>query len=305
MTPARERALDIAADGLIRAKSALAEEAGCTTGVIDGLVTAGALVEVAIPEKRFPRPDAEHRTVEFHRRPGRRPSRPCASAVDGANFSVSLLDGVTGSGKTEVYFEAVARTLDAGRQALIMLPEIALTSQFMNRFTGRFGAPPVEWHSALVACRARPRLAAAATGEARVVVGARSALFLPYRGSRPDRRRRRARPAASSRTTASTIRRATWRWCAPASASFPWCSASATPSIESHVNARTGRYRHVVLPGRFSGVELPEDHGDRSAQRAAGQGPLARRPSGRGDQRDAGQKASNRCCSSIVAAMRR
>src|SRR5262249_22999335 len=96
-------------------------------------------------------------------------------------FSVTLLDGVTGSGKTEVYFEAVARTLEKGRQALIMLPEIALTSQFMDRFKARFGCPPVEWHSALSSAERARAWRAAAIGEARVIVGARSALFLPYR----------------------------------------------------------------------------------------------------------------------------
>ncbi len=102
------------------------------------------------------------------------------SAVDGGNFSTTLLDGVTGSGKTEVYFEAVARTLERGHQALIMLPEIALTDQFMRRFEARFGCPPVEWHSALSGPERGRVWRAAATGEARVIVGARSALFLPF-----------------------------------------------------------------------------------------------------------------------------
>ena len=136
LTPARRRALDVAADGLIRAKSALATEAACTSGVVDGLVTAGMLVEVAIPERRTPRPDPAHAHVEFgaHQTAAAQAMR---TAVDNAAFSVTVLDGVTGSGKTEVYFEAVARTLETGRQALIMLPEIALTSQFMDRFARR------------------------------------------------------------------------------------------------------------------------------------------------------------------------
>jgi primosomal protein N' (replication factor Y) len=178
MTPARRRALEIAADGLIRAKSALAAQAQCTNGVIDGLVAAGTLIEVAIPERRFPVPEpafaevglSDAQAVAAH---------AMRTAADG-QFSVTLIDGVTGSGKTEVYFEAVARTLEKGRQALIMLPEIALTSQFMDRFKARFGCPPVEWHSALPAPERARSWRAAATGEARVVVGARSALFLPY-----------------------------------------------------------------------------------------------------------------------------
>lgn len=256
MTPARRKALETAADGMIRVKSQLAHEAGCSAGVIDGLVESGNLVEVAIPEKVFPRPEPRHVTVEFS------DSQAMAvealrAAVDGANFSVSLIDGVTGSGKTEVYYEAVARCLEAGHQALIMLPEIALTSQFMSRFKARFGCPPVEWHSALSPPERGRVWKATASGEARVVVGARSALFLPYSDlglivvdeehdsgfKQDDRVHYQARDMAVVRASLGK---------------FPVALASATPSIESHVNARTGRYRHLVLPGRFSGVEMPE-----------------------------------------------
>ncbi|HXF52514.1 MAG TPA: primosomal protein N' [Hyphomicrobiaceae bacterium] len=256
MTPARQRALTIAGDGLIRAKSALAAEAHCSTGVIDGLVEAGVLVEVAIPERQFPRPDPYHAANDFS---GEQAAAVHAmlAAVDARSFSVTLLDGVTGSGKTEVYFEAVARTLQQGRQALIMLPEIALTSQFMDRFKGRFGCPPVEWHSALSAAERGRVWRAAATGEAHVVVGARSALFLPFRDlgliiideehdpgfKQEDRAHYQARDMGVVRGRLGA---------------HPVILASATPSIESHVNARSGRYRHVVLPARFSGVELPE-----------------------------------------------
>ena len=255
MTPARKRALDIAADGLIRAKSALAGEAACSSGVIDGLIQAGVLVEVVIPEKRFGHPKPAHMIVEFADAQARAVHAMHASA-EGA-FSVTLLDGVTGSGKTEVYFEAVARTLDRGKQALIMLPEIALTSQFMNRFTARFGCLPVEWHSALSSPERARAWRAAATGEARVVVGARSALFLPYSDlglivvdeehdggfKQEDRVHYQARDMAVVRANLGK---------------FPVILSSATPSIESHVNARTGRYRSVTLPGRYAGAEMPD-----------------------------------------------
>ncbi len=256
MTPARKRALEIAADGAIRAKSALASEAGCSTGVIDGLVAAGSLVEVAIPEKRLPWPDPSYRATEFTPEQVRA-VHALQSAVDAGNFSVTLLDGVTGSGKTEVYFEAVARTLERGGQALIMLPEIALTDQFMRRFEARFGCAPVEWHSALSGPERGRVWRAAATGEARVVVGARSALFLPFKElglivvdeehdpgfKQDDRVHYQARDMSVVRGNLG---------------GFPVVLSSATPSIESHVNARTGRYRHVVLPARFSGAALPE-----------------------------------------------
>src|SRR5262249_1323316 len=179
LTPARKRALEIAADGLVRAKLALANEARCSTGVIDGLIAAGTLIEVAIPERRLPVPNGTHVSVDFSA--SQVPAvAAMRAAADAQNFSVTLLDGVTGSGKTEVYFEAVARTLERGRQALIMLPEIALTSQFMDRFAARFGCPPVEWHSALSPAERARAWRAAANGQARVLVGARSALFLPY-----------------------------------------------------------------------------------------------------------------------------
>jgi primosomal protein N' (replication factor Y) (superfamily II helicase) len=256
MTPARKRALQIAGDGLIRAKGALAAEAGCSGGVIDGLIAAGVLTEVIIPERRLPAPNPAHAVVQFSEAQARA-AEVMRAAADAGTFSVTLLDGVTGSGKTEVYFEAVARTLEKGRQALIMLPEIALTSQFMDRFAARFGCPPVEWHSALSSAERSRAWRAAATGEARVIVGARSALFLPFKElglvvvdeehdggfKQDDRVHYQARDMAVVRGNLGKL---------------PVILASATPSIESHVNARTGRYAHVALPGRYSGAQLPE-----------------------------------------------
>ena len=165
VTPGRQRVIGIAKDGLIRSKSALAMEAGVSPAVVDGLVQAGTLVQVELPEKRFPRPDPERKRPDFN------DSQTVAvhalhSAVDAARFSVSLIDGVTGSGKTEVYFEAVARALAAGKQALVLLPEIALTSQFVERFRGRFGVPPIEWHSAVGQTERGRIWRAVASGEA-------------------------------------------------------------------------------------------------------------------------------------------
>ncbi len=256
LTAARQRVLEVAKDGLPRVKSALAAESTCSTGVVDGLVEAGLLVEVVIPERRYPVPRHDHGENSFTEKQ-EEAVHLLRTAVEQQAYSVTLLDGVTGSGKTEVYFEAVAAALRQGRQALIMLPEIALTSQFMNRFAKRFGAQPVEWHSALSAVERGRVWRAAATGEARCVVGARSALFLPYQDlglvivdeehdqgfKQDDRVHYQGRDMAVVRGSLGK---------------FPVVLASATPSIESHVNARTGRYRHVVLPGRFSGVEMPE-----------------------------------------------
>ena len=247
MTPARKRALEIAGDGAIRAKAALALAAECSSGVVDGLVASGNLVEVAIPDKRPPLPDPHHRVTEF----GEEQTaavHALRSAVDGGNFSTTLLDGVTGSGKTEVYFEAVARTLERGQQAPIMLPEIALTGSVHAPLRGALRLRAGRMAFGAVGPRARPRVAQAATGEARVIVGARSALFLPFSDlglivvdeehdagfKQDDRVHYQARDMAVVRGNLG---------------GFPVILASATPSIESHVNARTGRYRHVDPAG--------------------------------------------------------
>ena len=256
MSDARTRALEIAGDGLIRAKAELAHLAFCSTAVIDGLVKAGNLVDVAIPERGFARPDPRHATVEFG---GDQAAAVAAlqAAIDGDCFSTTLLDGVTGSGKTEVYFEAVARALERGRQVLIMLPEIALTSQFLDRFERRFGVKPVEWHSALSPIERGRIWKGIARGNVRCVVGARSALFLPYPDlglivvdeehdqgyKQDDRVHYQARDMCVVRANLGK---------------FPVVLASATPSIESHVNALSGRYRHLILKGRYSGVDLPD-----------------------------------------------
>jgi primosomal protein N' (replication factor Y) len=254
MTPARQRAVRIAADGQVRVKATLAAEADCSNAVLDGLIGAGVLVEVAIPEKRFPIPDPAHAKVELTAAQAEA-AHALAAAAEGG-FSVTLIDGVTGSGKTEVYFEAVGRAIARGSQALIMLPEIALTSQFMDRFKARFGCLPVEWHSALSAAERARAWRAAASGEARVVVGARSALFLPFTNlglivvdeehdgsfKQEDRVHYQARDMAVARASLGRL---------------PIVLSSATPSIETHVNARTGRYRSLSLPARYSGVELP------------------------------------------------
>ena len=256
MTPERQRVMDLAGDGLIRAKGELAKEAQCTNGVINGLVKAGCLVEVEIPPAKFPKPDPGHAKIEFGEHQVEA-VQGLQAAVDAGNFNVTLLDGVTGSGKTEVYFEAVAAALAKGRQAIIMLPEIALTTQFMNRFKARFGCAPAQWHSALSGQQRARVWTAAATGEARCIVGARSALFLPFSDlglivvdeehdqgyKQDDRVNYQARDMAVVRGSLGK---------------FPVVLASATPSIESHVNAQSGRYRHLVLKGRYSGTLLPD-----------------------------------------------
>ena len=180
LTPARRRAMAALADGLLRTKSEAAKDAGVSAGVIDGLVDEGTLEVVALPPEPVARqPDPDYRSADFT--PAQRMAADILrGAVRQGGFMVDLLDGVTGSGKTEVYFEAVAETIRKGRQALVLMPEIALTAQFLDRFAQRFGVRPAEWHSELGPRKRARTWAAVAAGEVSVVVGARSALFLPY-----------------------------------------------------------------------------------------------------------------------------
>ncbi len=159
MTPARRRLIDCLSDGLLHGKSEAAREAGVSTGVIDGLVDEGTLaVEVMPPPLPPPAPDPSFAQPEFSRQQRTAVDAMRALAANGS-FHTALLDGVTGSGKTEVYFEAIAEVIRRGKQTLILMPEIALTGQFLDRFANRFGVRPLEWHSELT-----PRTRAAQLG---------------------------------------------------------------------------------------------------------------------------------------------
>ena len=256
MTAARQRVLAVLADGLARHKADVAEEAGVSPGVVDGLIDEGTLETLVRPPEPVARaPDPDFFQPEFT--PAQRAAAEALrdSVVQGG-YSVTLIDGVTGSGKTEVYFEAVAQAIRAGRQTLILMPEIALTAQFLDRFAQRFGVRPAEWHSQL-SPRLRARTwAAVAQGEVSVVAGARSALFLPYAElglivvdeehdpvyKQEDGVHYHARDMAVVRAREAQI---------------PVVLASATPSVETEVNAQRGRYRHLHLPERFGGQHLP------------------------------------------------
>src|SRR5215472_2087531 len=226
LTAARRRVLALLADGMVRGKTDAAREAGVSAGVIDGLIDEGTLATVVLP----PEPVAQVPDPNLIQADFTADQRAAAAAlqktVAAGGYSVTLLDGVTGSGKTEVYFEAVADTIRRGRQSLILLPEIALTTQFLDRFAARFGTRPAEWHSEL-SPRLRARTwRAVADGEVSVVVGVRY----------------HARDMAVVRGHIANI---------------PIVLSSATPSIESEVNARRGRYARVQLPERFGGQRLP------------------------------------------------
>ncbi len=256
MTPARARVLGLLADGFLRTKPEAAKEAGVSPGVIDGLIDEGTLETVALPPEPVARaPDPDHRPADFS--PAQRMAADILrGAVAAGGFKVDLIDGVTGSGKTDVYFEAVAEAMRKGRQSAVLMPEIALTAQFLDRFAARFGARPAEWHSQLSPRRRARAWSAVAAGEVSVVVGARSALFLPYADlglvvideehdpayKQEDGVHYHARDMAVVRARIADV---------------PLVLASATPSVETMVNARRGRYRRLALPERFGGQHVP------------------------------------------------
>jgi primosomal protein N' (replication factor Y) (superfamily II helicase) len=257
MTQARARLLAVAADGLAHEKRALIEAAGVSPAVIDGLVDEGTLEAVVLPPAPVALPpDPAFASTAFNDEQTLAASA-LGQAVAARRYSATLLEGVTGSGKSEVYFEAVAEAVRRGGQALILLPEIALTNQFMERFAARFGTRPVEWHSGIGAKKRGRLWHGVARGEVAVVAGARSALFLPFADLRlvivdeehdaaykqEDGPRYHARDMAVVRARLNN-----------AAAVL----VSATPSIESRVNADRGRYRHLKLPERFGGRALPE-----------------------------------------------
>lgn len=256
LTAARKRVLERAAGGLVWPKAALAEAAGVSSGVIDSLADAGTFMRMELPRVRLPRPQPDYAA------PGLNPAQAQAAyalrqAVKAGGFSVSLLDGVTGSGKTEVYFEAVAEALSQGRQVLILLPEIALTTQFVTRFAARFGCKPAEWHSSIGAGERARIWRAVAANEAKAVVGARSALFLPYADlgliiadEEHDASFKQEEGVNYHGRDMAVVRGSLGR--------LPVILSSATPSIESLVNAQQTRYRHLVLTERYAGAAMPE-----------------------------------------------
>ena len=257
MTSARERVIATADNGFTWTRSGLAHAAGTSSSVIDGLTAQGVFETVFMPPPPVvaaPDPDyVEHRLEG----PQKQAAIDLLESVDAGGFSVSLIDGITGSGKTEVYFEAIAATLKAGKQVLILLPEIALTASFLERFQDRFGSKPAEWHSDL-APRTREKVWRQVTeGGVRVVAGARSALFLPFENlgliivdeehdpayKQEDRVFYNARDMAVVRARIGE---------------FPIVLVSATPSVESRVNGDLGRYNPIHLPTRFGDAALPD-----------------------------------------------
>jgi len=287
-TPARARVIEAAANGLIWVKSALAEAAGVSAGVIDGLVDAGTLIAEPLPDWHAMPLDTSRERATLNADQAEAAKELLKNTRDG--FAVTLLDGVTGSGKTEVYFEAIAQCLERGHQALVLMPEISLTGQFIARCEERFGAKPAEWHSGLTPSTRGRVWRAVAENKAKLVVGARSALFLPFPDlglivvdeehdqayKQEDRVAYQARDMAVVRAHLGAGRARLGAHGAHLGADgaglgaqfggdspdhgaggIPVVLSSATPSIESLVNVEWGRYRHVRLETRYKAAGLP------------------------------------------------
>lgn len=234
----------------------IAAGAGVGQSVIKAMIDAGVLRPVLIEDKKeFEKPNVAYKKVNLT-------DEQKEAAVQlvgeiGNGFNVTLLDGVTGSGKTEVYFEAVARALELGQQVLILVPEIGLTSQWLGRFERRFGVKPAKWHSALGNRERIDTWKAVIEGRAKVLVGARSALFLPYQNlglivvDESHDQSFKQEDAVNYQGRDMAIVRAKYE-------QIPIILSTATPDLETVVNVEEGKYDIVELKSRFAAAVLPE-----------------------------------------------
>ena len=259
MTAAREKVLGVLRDygGLAFTKRELAEMADVGSSVVDGLVKQGAIREEEAPrDTPYPAldPDYGGKELSVDQAAGAEALR---SAVRSGAYGTTLLKGVTGSGKTEVYLEAVAECLRMGRQALVLLPEIALSGEFINRVEARFGMKPAEWHSGVTMTERRRCWRMVGQGDAQLVVGARSALFLPYQNlglivvdEEHDTSYKQEDGVLYNARDMAVLR--------AAMAGARVVLASATPCLESWANAEAGKYDRIDLPARFGAAEMPQ-----------------------------------------------
>lgn len=257
ITEKQRAVMDVLSDGLPRIAADIAREADVSAGVVKGLLGKALVEEVDIfnpaPCKK-PDPFRDGAVLSEGQD---NVAQVLKNAVKSGFYHASLLDGVTGAGKTEVYFEAVAAALKKGKQVLILLPEIALSNAFLDRFQSRFGCAPALWHSHLSAGQRKTTWRGVAEGHSKVVVGARSALFLPYQDlgliivdeehesayKQEDGVIYHARDMAVVRAHMGA---------------FPIVLVSATPSLETMQNAWQGRYTHLHLVDRFGGARMPD-----------------------------------------------
>ena len=258
LTPGRKRVLDYLADNKTRTVQEIIEFARVTPAIIRGLQRSGLIDSVAITEKNLIETHETKKVVTpvFNLEQGKAVSKLLNSLRE-QTFNVSLIDGVTGAGKTEVYFEAISEVLKKEKQVLILLPEIALSQPFLTRFETRFGFRPGQWHSDLSGKIRNQTWRAVFEGEVSVVVGARSALFLPFSKlglivvdeehetgfKQADGVKYQCRDMAVARARAGQ---------------FSAVLVSATPSLETLINFEQGRYNRIPLKSRYGAADLPE-----------------------------------------------
>ncbi|MBS0550196.1 MAG: primosomal protein N' [Proteobacteria bacterium] len=255
LTAARRRVLEALKEGPAMPAAELAQVAGVGTSVVKTMASIGLLEAVERTlRRRFPQPDGE-REGPVLSDAQRAAADALVAKVEADAFSATLLDGVPGAGKTEVYFEAIAAALKAGRQVLVLLPEIALTSQWLKRFDDRFGCTPAPWHSGLTSLERRETWRAIAEGRVGVVVGARSALFLPFAklglivvDEEHDGSFKQDDGVAYNARDMAVVRARL--------VGAPILLASATPSLESVTNVSSGRYGALHLPARHGGATM-------------------------------------------------
>ncbi len=257
ISPQRRKVLDVMRDGKTRIASEIADMAGVSASVVQGMADKGLLDEVSMFNPALCiYPDYGAGAVNLSEDQQDAADELSLDVASG-EFSVSLLDGVTGAGKTEVYFEAVARALKEGKQAVIMLPEIALSNAFLERFKSRFGCAPALWHSHLSPAQRKLAWRGVASGDTRVVVGARSALFLPYKNlglivvdEEHDPAYKQEDGVIYNARDMAVVRGSLGK--------FPVILVSATPSLETMLNAWDGKYKHLALESRYGGASLPD-----------------------------------------------
>jgi len=261
LTKARSAVLKQIEGRVPQTASQLAELAGTSDAVVRGLANAGALTPVdLLVDRPFSQPNVADKGPDLSSEQSDA-AKAIRDKVWEGGFAPFLLDGVTGSGKTEVYFEGLAEALkEKDTQVLVLVPEIALTSQWLDRFESRFGAEPVVWHSEIGQAARRRAWRAISSGDARVVVGARSALFLPFRklafitvDEEHDQSFKQEEGVMYHARDMAIVRAKL--------AECPIVLASATPSLETIVNAEQGRFTSLVMRKRHGGALLPEMHG--------------------------------------------
>ena len=234
----------------------IAAGAGVGQSVIRALIDAGVLRPVLIENKRqFAPPVPDFQKVKL--------TREQQAAADelvrkiGNGFRVTLLNGVTGSGKTEVYFEAAAEAFRQRKQVLILVPEIGLTSQWLGRFEKRFGVKPAKWHSALGNNERVDTWKAVCQGEARIVIGARSALFLPYADlglivvDESHDQSFKQEDVVNYQGRDMAVMRGKYE-------QIPVILSTATPDLETVANVESGKYDELRLTSRYAEAVLPE-----------------------------------------------